>query len=103
MAGNFSTPNSNTINSESSSVFMTPSSFTGKPIYQKPKVLTPLPPLSFLSPAASPEMSRTALKAVEESADSEEHKDILLELLSYGIPELVDRILSLLSPADLYK
>ena len=32
-----------------------------------------------------------------------EHKDILLDLLSCGIPGLVDHILSMLSPADLYR
>ena len=100
MADNFATPQPNT-NSELSSVFMTPSSSTGKPLYQKPKVLSPLPPLSFLSPAASPEMSRSAVKTVE-SGDSE-HKDILLGLFFKGIPVLVDQILSMLSPVDLYK
>lgn len=86
---------------ELSSVFMTPSSSTGRPLYRKPQVLTPLPPLSFLSPAPSPEMSRTARAAVEQSDD--EHKDILTELLLQGIPGLVDRIISMLTPADLYR
>lgn len=84
---------------ELSSVFMTPSSSAGRPLYQKPNLLTPLPHLSFLSPASTPHMSKSAAHVHNDT----EHKDILSELFSYGIPHLVNQILTMLSPADLYR
>ena len=70
-----------------SSVFMTPSST--KAVVYSPRVLSPL---SLLSPATTP-------KSLPPSPPA--HKDILNTLYLGGVPQVAERIISLLNPADL--
>lgn len=74
-----------------STVFMTPSSSSGKAVYPKTRV-TPLA-FSLLSPAATP--VRESSKVTQESID------ILSKLHWSGVPHVVDAILAMLTPSDL--
>ena len=76
-----------------SSVFMTPSSSCGRPVFHPAKSL--LTPLQFSLPSTPlPSPARLA---------REEHKDILAGLFEAGLPLVAKRVLSLLDQGDLTK
>ncbi len=86
-SGIYSTPE----NGDGGVVAMTPSS-SGRPLYPPilPRVLAP-PPRFVLSP--SPEKSYSEC----------EFLDIISELLKYGVPKVVKKILSYLPPQDVFR
>ena len=73
-----------------STVFMTPSSSSGKPVYPKPMV-TPLA-FSLFSPAPTP---------VKRGRTTQGSTDVLTELYMCGVPHVVDTILAMLPPSAL--
>ena len=94
----YSTP-SQKKHSEEPSVFMTPSSSCGRPVYSAPKsyLTTPIP-ISPLTPLPTPKTKVDY--EVKYCAVGEEHKDIITSLYEYGVPMLANRILSLLDPTE---
>lgn len=95
----YSTP-SQKKHSEEPSVFMTPSSSCGRPVYSAPKsfLTTPIP-IPSLTPLPTPKTK--FISEVKYYAVGEEHKDIMTSLYEYGFPMLANRILSLLDPLEI--